>query len=100
MVLLVLSAAQAASQTVAPLLGMLAGVASAVLLGWLMYAAAARVDVGRLFTWTGVLLVLVAALTAQPRAGQRVEQIRHSGRFPGRSVERSQPLARSQGDEG
>ncbi|BCJ47626.1 iron transporter [Actinoplanes ianthinogenes] len=61
MVLLVFSAAQAASETVAPLLGMLAGVASAVLLGVLMYAAVARVDLGRLFTGTGVLLVLVAA---------------------------------------
>ena len=48
MVLLVFSAAQAAAQTVAPLLGMLAGVASAVLLGWLMYAAVARVNLGRL----------------------------------------------------
>jgi high-affinity iron transporter len=61
MVLLVFSAAQAAAQTIAPLLGMLAGVGSAVLLGWLMYAAIARVNLGRLFTWTGVLLILVAA---------------------------------------
>ena len=61
MVLLVFSAAQAASQTVAPLAGMIAGVLSAVLLGWLMYAAVARVNLGRLFTWTGVLLILVAA---------------------------------------
>jgi high-affinity iron transporter len=61
MVLLVFSAAQAAAQTVAPLLGMVAGVISAVLLGWLMYAAVARVNLGRLFTWTAVLLILVAA---------------------------------------
>ncbi|MBU2667985.1 FTR1 family protein [Actinoplanes bogorensis] len=61
MVLLVFSAAQAASETLAPLLGMIAGVAAAVLLGWLMYAAVARVNLGRLFTWTGVLLILVAA---------------------------------------
>jgi high-affinity iron transporter len=61
MVLLVFSAAQAASQTVAPLLGMIAGVVSAVVLGWLMYAAVARVNLGRLFTWTAVLLILVAA---------------------------------------
>jgi high-affinity iron transporter len=61
MVLLVFSAAQAAAQTIAPLLGMLAGVGSAILLGWLMYAAVARVNLGRLFTWTAVLLILVAA---------------------------------------
>jgi high-affinity iron transporter len=61
MVLLVFSAAQAAAQTVAPLLGMLAGVLSALLLGWLMYKAVARVNLGRLFAWTGLLLILVAA---------------------------------------
>ncbi|MEV8510189.1 iron uptake transporter permease EfeU [Actinoplanes sp. NPDC051475] len=61
MVLLVFSAAQAAAQSVAPLLGMLAGVVSAVLLGCLMYKAVAKVNLGRLFTWTAVLLVLVAA---------------------------------------
>jgi high-affinity iron transporter len=61
MVLLVFAAAQAAAQTIAPLLGMLAGVGSAILLGWLMYAAVARVNLGRLFTWTAVLLILVAA---------------------------------------
>ncbi|GLW34216.1 iron uptake transporter permease EfeU [Actinoplanes regularis] len=61
MVLLVFSAAQAASETLAPLIGMLSGVVSAVLLGWLMYAAVARVNLGRLFTGTGALLVLVAA---------------------------------------
>ncbi|MET8043305.1 iron uptake transporter permease EfeU [Micromonospora sp. NPDC005215] len=61
MVLLVFSAAQAAAQTIAPLLGMIAGVLSAVLLGWLMNKAVARVNLSRLFTWTGVLLILVAA---------------------------------------
>ncbi|WP_433288590.1 iron uptake transporter permease EfeU [Micromonospora sp. CA-244673] len=61
MVLLVFSAAQAAAQTIAPLLGMIAGALCAVLLGWLMNKAVARVNLGRLFTWTGVLLILVAA---------------------------------------
>ncbi|MET7959734.1 iron uptake transporter permease EfeU [Micromonospora zamorensis] len=61
MVLLVFSAAQAAAETIAPLAGMLTGVGTAVLLGWLMYAAVARVNLGRLFTWTAVLLILVAA---------------------------------------
>jgi high-affinity iron transporter len=61
MVLLVFSAAQAAVQTVAPLAGVIAGVLTAVLLGFLMYTAVARVNLGRLFTWTAVLLILVAA---------------------------------------
>jgi high-affinity iron transporter len=61
MVLLVFAAAQAASRTVAPLAGVIAGVLTAVLLGFLMYTAVARVNLGRLFTWTAVLLILVAA---------------------------------------
>jgi high-affinity iron transporter len=61
MVLLVFAAAQAAAQTLAPLLGMLAGVGSAVALGWLMHAAVARVNLSRLFSWTAVLLIVVAA---------------------------------------
>jgi high-affinity iron transporter len=61
MVLLVFSAAQAAAQTVAPLAGVIAGVLTAVLLGFLIYTAVARVNLGRLFTWTAVLLILVAA---------------------------------------
>jgi high-affinity iron transporter len=61
MVLLVFSAAEAAAQTVAPLAGVIAGVLTAVLLGFLMYTAVARVNLGRLFTWTAVLLILVAA---------------------------------------
>ena len=79
MVLLVFSAAQAAAQTVAPLLGMLAGVASAVLLGWLMYAAVARVNLGRLFTWTAVLLILVAAGIAK----YAVHGFQTAGALPG-----------------
>jgi high-affinity iron transporter len=79
MVLLVFSAAQAASQTVTPLLGMLAGVVSAVLIGWLMYAAVARVNLGRLFTWTGVLLVLVAAGIAK----YAVHGFQTAGALPG-----------------
>jgi high-affinity iron transporter len=79
MVLLVFSAAQAAAQTVAPLLGMLAGVTSAVLIGWLMYAAVARVNLGRLFTWTAVLLILVAAGIAK----YAVHGFQTAGALPG-----------------
>ena len=82
MVLLVFAAAQAAAQTVAPLLGMLAGVVSAVLLGWLMYAAVARVNLGRLFTWTAVLLILVAAGIAK----YAVHGFQTAGALPGSST--------------
>lgn len=79
MVLLVFSAAQAAAETVAPLLGMIAGVLSAVLLGLLMYKAVARVNLGRLFTWTAVLLILVAAGIAK----YAVHGLQVAGALPG-----------------
>ncbi|MGA5299762.1 iron uptake transporter permease EfeU [Nucisporomicrobium flavum] len=79
MVLLVFSAAQAAAQSVAPLLGMLGGVLSAVLLGFLMYKAVARVNLGRLFTWTAVLLILVAAGIAK----YAVHGFQTAGALPG-----------------
>ncbi|MEV6932029.1 iron uptake system protein EfeO [Dactylosporangium sp. NPDC051485] len=63
MVLLVFAAAEGAGGTAgaAPLAGMLTGVAAAVALGWAVSTATARVDLGRFFTWTGALLILVAA---------------------------------------
>ncbi|GHJ45773.1 iron transporter [Catellatospora sp. TT07R-123] len=37
------------------------GIATSILLGFLMYRSALRINLTRFFTWTGVLLVLVAA---------------------------------------
>jgi high-affinity iron transporter len=59
--LLFYSAAQGASSATSPLLGLLAGLAAAVLLGWLIYAGAVRINLTTFFRWTGVLLILVAA---------------------------------------
>ncbi|GAA1621853.1 iron uptake transporter permease EfeU [Catellatospora bangladeshensis] len=39
----------------------LGGIATSVVLGFLMYRSALRINLTRFFTWTGVLLVLVAA---------------------------------------
>ncbi|MFD0577131.1 iron uptake transporter permease EfeU [Dactylosporangium darangshiense] len=62
MVLLVFAAAEGAgSAGAAPLAGMLTGVAAAVGLGWAVSTATARINLGRFFTWTGALLILVAA---------------------------------------
>lgn len=52
--------AQATGRTTAPLLGAVAGLATAAVLGWLLYRGAVHVDLRRFFAWTGVFLVVVA----------------------------------------
>lgn len=59
--LLFFSAVQGATTAAGPLLAILGGIATAIVIGWLMYASAVRVNLGRFFLWTGILLVLVAA---------------------------------------
>jgi len=59
--LLFFSAAQGATASAGPLLGILGGIAVSVVIGWLLYTSALRINLGRFFTWTGVLLILVAA---------------------------------------
>src|SRR4051794_17952014 len=47
--------------TVLPLLGAALGLLSAVVLGYLLYKGAVRINLGRFFTWTGGILIVVAA---------------------------------------
>ncbi|MFL6121654.1 iron uptake transporter permease EfeU [Actinophytocola sp.] len=44
-----------------PLIGFIVGITAAVVLGWLIYRGAVRFNLGKFFTYTGVLLVFVAA---------------------------------------
>ncbi|MDX3538184.1 FTR1 family protein [Streptomyces sp. MB09-01] len=45
----------------APLIGVLLGIATAVVLGWLFYRGALKINLAKFFKWTGAMLVVVAA---------------------------------------
>jgi len=55
------SAVQGVADNSRPLYALLAGIASAVVIGYLMFATAVRINLSVFFTWTGALLILVAA---------------------------------------
>ena len=44
-----------------PLIGWVIGLGGAVVLGWLIYRGAVKINLSKFFRWTGILLVLVAA---------------------------------------
>lgn len=55
------TAAQATGSTTTPLLGGILGLATAVVLGVLIYRGALKLNLGKFFTYTGGLLIVVAA---------------------------------------
>jgi high-affinity iron transporter len=55
------TAAQAAGETSQPLIGFLLGIAVAVVLAYLLYRGAVKINLGRFFMVTGALLIFVAA---------------------------------------
>ncbi|GAA0729750.1 FTR1 family protein [Dactylosporangium roseum] len=73
------AAAQGAKDTAQPLIGISLGLLTAVVLGWLLYASAIRINLTKFFTWTGALLVLVAAGIFK----YGVHDLQESGLVPG-----------------
>ncbi|MEO3871720.1 iron uptake transporter permease EfeU [Nonomuraea sp. B12E4] len=59
--LLFFASVQGATTSAAPLTGISLGLVSAVLIGWGIYRSAVRINLTKFFTWTGLLLILVAA---------------------------------------
>ncbi|MGW6268602.1 MULTISPECIES: iron uptake transporter permease EfeU [unclassified Streptomyces] len=47
--------------TPGPLIGVLLGLLTAIALGWLFYKGTVRINLAKFFTWTGAMLVVVAA---------------------------------------
>jgi len=59
--LFVWAAAQSTERTSTPLVGLLLGLAVAIVIGYALYRGAVRINLATFFTYTGALLVLVAA---------------------------------------
>ncbi|MFF0862663.1 iron uptake transporter permease EfeU [Nonomuraea sp. NPDC003560] len=59
--LLFFAAVQGATATVDPLLGIALGLLTSVVIGWGLYRSALKINLTKFFTWTGLLLILVAA---------------------------------------
>lgn len=73
------SAVQGANVNGGPLLALLGGIATAIVIGVLMYATAVRINLTVFFTVTGVLLILVAAGIGK----YGVHDLQESGVLPG-----------------
>jgi high-affinity iron transporter len=59
--LFIWTAVQASDDGVRPLVGAMLGLLTAVVLGWLFYRGALKINLAKFFTWTGGMLVIVAA---------------------------------------
>ena len=73
------SAVQAAGSTTGPLIGFLIGIAISIALAYLLYRGALKLNLGKFFTVTGVLLVFVAAGIL----GYGVHDLQEAGVLPG-----------------
>ncbi|MDA3021236.1 MAG: FTR1 family protein [Actinomycetota bacterium] len=77
--LFVWAAAQSSATATAPFIGALLGLAVAVALGFLLYRGVLKVDLGRLFLWTGIALIIVAAGVLM----YAVHELQEAGVLPG-----------------
>ncbi|MEU9178388.1 iron uptake transporter permease EfeU [Streptomyces sp. NPDC048550] len=59
--LFIWTAVQATGDGIRPLIGALLGLLTSVVLGWLFYRGALKINLAKFFTWTGAMLVVVAA---------------------------------------
>jgi high-affinity iron transporter len=55
------AAVQATGATTMPLLGAALGIVTAIALGWLIYAGMLKINLSKFFTYTGAILIVVAA---------------------------------------
>jgi high-affinity iron transporter len=59
--LLFFASVQGATTTATPLIGISLGILTSIVLGWGIYKSALKINLTTFFTWTGLLLILVAA---------------------------------------
>ncbi|TXS43252.1 FTR1 family protein [Streptomyces sp. uw30] len=59
--LFIWTAVQATGDGIRPLVGAVLGLATSVVLGWLFYKGALKINLAKFFRWTGAMLVVVAA---------------------------------------
>ncbi|MGW4651167.1 iron uptake transporter permease EfeU [Kitasatospora sp. NPDC004289] len=59
--LFIWSAVKATNDGYNPIIGAALGLLTAILLGWLFYRGALKINLAKFFTWTGAMLVVVAA---------------------------------------
>ena len=86
--LLFYAAAQGATTSAGPLIGISLGVLTAVGLGWFLYAGAIRINLSVFFRWTGLALIIVAAGIFK----YGVHDLQESGVLPGLSTLRVRPV--------
>jgi high-affinity iron transporter len=74
--------AQATGASTRPLLGAVLGLAVAIVLGWLLYRGAVRLNLRVFFSWTGVFLIVVAGGVLS----YGVHDLQEAGILPGLNV--------------